>query len=173
MLTSIVVPLIAIMALYANMLIRLWRGSAAMSQGPGPTRDLRNSGKNQENKKRVTRMIVSVIIVFTICWAPLHIILLLKAFGHYREDLYDGLVIFLIFSQCLAYFNSCLNPVLYAFFSSNFRTQFWAVLSQRKISIVNEKYPSRRSSPRRFISCRDNGIGVLERKSIDLSNCND
>ena len=51
LLTSLVIPLIAILALYANMLVRLWKGSAALSQGPGPSRDSRNSGKNQENKK--------------------------------------------------------------------------------------------------------------------------
>ena len=84
-LTSLLIPLFAILALYVNMLLRLWKGSAALSQGPGPTRDARNSGKNQENKKRVTRMIIAVIIVFTVCWTPLQIVLVLKAFGKYYD----------------------------------------------------------------------------------------
>ena len=39
----------------------------------------------------------------------------------------SGLVIFQIITHCLAYCNSCLNPILYAFFSPNFRSAFRAV----------------------------------------------
>ena len=162
-LTSLVIPLIAILALYANMLIRLWKGSAALSQGPGPTRDSRNSGRGQENKKRVTRMIVAVIIVFTVCWTPLHIVLALKAFGKYDDHLYESLVIFMIFAQCLAYFNSCLNPLLYAFFSPNFRSAFWSILSRSPIlnQTIDDKNSRRKASysQGRLLASRDNGIG--------------
>ena len=144
MLTSLVIPLIAILALYVNMLVRLWRGSAAMSHGPGPSRDIRNFGKNQENKKRVTRMIIVVIIVFAICWTPLHIVLILNAYDKYPAHNYDSLVIFQIFSQCLAYFNSCLNPLLYAFFSHTFRREFWDLLHQKQsLKGVTEKNATR------------------------------
>ena len=152
----------AILALYANMLIRLWKGSAALSQGPGPTRDSRNSGKGQENKKRVTRMIVAVIIVFTVCWTPLHIVLVLKAFGKYEDFKHDSLVIFMIFVQCLAYFNSCLNPLLYAFFSPNFRTAFWSILSRSSVERRSDEKSSRRKSgsQARFVESKDNCIGA-------------
>ncbi len=63
--TSMAIPLLAISYLYLNMLVRLWRGSAA-THGPGPMRDKNNSCKGKENKLRVTRMIVVVIIVFMV-----------------------------------------------------------------------------------------------------------
>ena len=44
--TSLAVPLLAIMWLYMNMLLRLWRGSAA-AHGPGPARDRANRGRGQ------------------------------------------------------------------------------------------------------------------------------
>ena len=144
--TSLLTPLVAILALYINMLIRLWRGSAALGQGPGPLRDARNSGKNQENKKRVTRMIVAVIIVFTVCWTPFQIVLVLKAFGLYDDHKYESLVIFEIIMRCLAYGNSCLNPLLYAFFSPNFRSAFIQALSKSSLREMRDRNSRKKSS---------------------------
>ena len=125
MLTSLALPLMTILWLYMNMLLRLWRGSAA-THGPGPARDTNNRGK--ENKRRVTRMIVVVIIVFTICWSPLQFVLILRRF-HLYDINSPSLVILQIVTQCLAYCNSCLNPILYAFFSPNFRQGFLNAVS--------------------------------------------
>jgi len=157
------------------MLLRLWKGSAALSQGPGPTRDARNSGKNQENKKRVTRMIVAVIIVFTVCWTPLHIVLVLKAFGKYYDHLYDSLVILNILVQCLAYSNSCLNPLLYAFFSPNFRAAFVQALSRSSFRNGREINSRRKSgSQGKFLSSRDNALdgsgNILDRRTSRTEN---
>ncbi len=78
--TSLAVPLAAILWLYMNMLVRLWRGAAALAQGRGPARDASNNvyvggggARGQENKRRVTRMVVIVIIAFAICWTPLQV----------------------------------------------------------------------------------------------------
>ena len=37
-------------------------------------RDKNNACKGKENKVRVTRMVIIVIIVFAICWVPLQVI---------------------------------------------------------------------------------------------------
>ncbi len=108
------------------MLIRLWRGSAA-THGPGPMRD-KNNTRGIENKVRITRMIIIVIVVFAVCWLPLQIVLLLKAFDRFSNDVHWPIII-QIFAHCLAYCNSCLNPILYAFFSTNYRAAFWNIIS--------------------------------------------
>ena len=159
LLTSLVIPLIAILALYANMLVRLWKGSAALSQGPGPARDSRNSGKNQENKKRVTRMIIAVIIIFAVCWTPYQVILVLKAFAKYDDHRYESLVILQIVVNCLAHSNSCLNPLLYAFFSPSFRAAFVQALSRssmRDFRGLNPRRPS--NSQGRLLCSKDQNI---------------
>ena len=71
--TSLAIPLLCILCFYLNMLVRLWKGSAA-THGPGPMRDKNNACKGKENKVRVTRMVIIVIIVFAICWVPLQVI---------------------------------------------------------------------------------------------------
>ena len=114
------------------MLIRLWKGSAA-THGPGPMRD-KNSSRGKENKKRVTKMIIAVILVFLACWLPFQLVLLLKAYNVY--PIRDAALIFQIIANCLAYCNSCLNPILYAFFSPNFRSAFASIISCGKSNPV-------------------------------------
>jgi hypothetical protein len=47
--------------------------NVTITSAPGPARDTRNKCKGKENKMRVTRMIIVVIIVFAICWTPLQV----------------------------------------------------------------------------------------------------
>lgn len=141
-----VVPLLTIVVLYLLMLTRLWRGVA-----PGG----RVSADSRRGKKRVTRMVVVVVAIFATCWAPIQvrddrcfshrkdfqfyfifncrftrcpqIILVLKSMDSYEIN---GLTLVLqIVSQVLAYMNSCVNPILYAFLSDNFRKAFRKVVS--------------------------------------------
>ena len=83
--------------------------------------------KGKENKVRVTRMIIIVIVIFAVCWLPLQLLLLLKAFGIYSTG--NKFITLMVFAQCLAYCNSCMNPILYAFFSTNYRAAFWEIIS--------------------------------------------
>lgn len=56
----------------------------------------------------------------------LQVILLLKALDVYHADT-KITVILQIVAQTLAYTSSCINPVLYAFLSDNFRKAFHKV----------------------------------------------
>merc|ERR1712051_263549 len=67
-------------------------------------------------------MIIIVIAIFAVCWFPTQLILLLKAWDVYSLTSQ-------IFAQCLAYCNSCMNPILYAFFSTTYRAAFWEIIS--------------------------------------------
>ena len=56
------------------------------------------------------------------------LVLLLKAYNVYSIRTGRASVIFQIFANCMAYGNSCLNPILYAFFSTNYRQAFWSII---------------------------------------------
>lgn len=104
---------------------------------------------HRRGRRRVTRMIVAVVLgnwgkskcsrdskliiylsctAFAICWLPIQIILVLKSINLYHQT--SVLVGIQIFSHILAYLSSCVNPLLYAFLSENFRKAFNKV-SQR------------------------------------------
>ncbi|XP_015590919.1 allatostatin-A receptor isoform X1 [Cephus cinctus] len=112
-LSSYIVPLALICGLYICMLLRLWRGAHV-------------SAESRRGKKRVTRLVLVVVGVFAICWCPLQIILVSKSLEHY--PLTPTAVMVQIVSHVLAYTNSCVNPILYAFLSDNFRKAFRKII---------------------------------------------
>ncbi|XP_025193230.1 allatostatin-A receptor-like [Melanaphis sacchari] len=117
-LTSYAIPLAIICILYVLMLMRLWKGVNPGGQPP--------SAESRRGKKRVTRMVVVVVAIFAFCWFPIQVILVLKSINYYEITAIS--VIVQIVSHCLAYTNSCLNPILYAFLSENFRKAFRKVI---------------------------------------------
>ncbi|XP_034251332.1 gastrin/cholecystokinin type B receptor-like [Thrips palmi] len=79
--------------------------------------------------KQVTKMLVAVVVVFVICWAPLLVDNLLTAYGvlpHGYERVGDlkGYKYMSVCFHLLSYFNSCVNPIVYGFMSRSFRESF-------------------------------------------------
>ncbi|XP_011497767.1 PREDICTED: allatostatin-A receptor-like [Ceratosolen solmsi marchali] len=112
-LASYVVPLTLICGLYVCMLLRLWKG-------------VRVSAESRRGRKRVTRLVLVVVGVFAICWCPIQVILVVKSLDMY--PLSSGTIMLQIASHVLAYTNSCVNPILYAFLSDNFRKAFRKII---------------------------------------------
>ncbi|KAK7507880.1 hypothetical protein BaRGS_00000845 [Batillaria attramentaria] len=108
-----VIPLGAVCLMYGLMLKRL-HGSA-----PGGSQ----SQESVRTKRRVTKMVVIIVMIFAVCWLPIQIILLLQKLDMYPMDQIPFVGLQLA-SNCLAYMNSCVNPFLYAFLSENFRRSF-------------------------------------------------
>ena len=78
------------------------------------------------SKRRVTKMVVIVVLIFAVCWLPIQIVQLNLFFGTYPETM--AMAAAQIASNCIAYMNSCVNPFLYAFLSDNFRKSFRRLL---------------------------------------------
>ena len=111
-------PLVLICLLYGIMLHSL-RARAP----PGGSK----SKRSEENKKRVTRMIFIIVSVFAVCWLPAHIRFIMQFFFRYYPES-TPFYIFQTLGTCLSYMNSCMNPILYAFLSENFRQSFRGIL---------------------------------------------
>lgn len=77
---------------------------------------------------QTVQTILLVVTGFTICWMPHHIIVMWVEFGTY--PLNDATFALRIVSHCLSYGNSCINPILYAFLSENFRKACRQVFSR-------------------------------------------
>ncbi|XP_042342783.1 C5a anaphylatoxin chemotactic receptor 1 [Plectropomus leopardus] len=71
--------------------------------------------------KRTLKVIIAVVLSFFLCWLPLHIIdfllLTIPRSSPHRPHVYLAHVLAL----CLAYFNSCLNPLLYVCLGRGFK----------------------------------------------------
>ena len=74
----------------------------------------------------VTRVIVVVVVVFAACWLPLHVHLLVAYCGvQPAQRWYE---VYRVLAHCLAYANSCMNPLIYSYVSSDFRRRFSDVI---------------------------------------------
>ncbi|KAK7495896.1 hypothetical protein BaRGS_00012886, partial [Batillaria attramentaria] len=91
---------------------------------PKNCRGKRQAGEEIETRKQVVGMLVMVVLLFTICWGPVLINNVLTAWGHLHQFHYGFLKPMRQAFFLLSYFNSCVNPIVYAFFSRNFRQSF-------------------------------------------------
>lgn len=98
-LLSFVTPMAVIIALYMGMLKRLWSNIA-----PGRAACQSRSVNSVRSKRKVTRMVVIVVVIFVICWLPIQFLLLLKSFGLFPMN--PSTVILQIFAQV---FGECLS----------------------------------------------------------------
>jgi hypothetical protein len=85
------------------------------------------------SKVKVIKMLMVVIILFACSWLPLYAIFTrIKLGGPLSPGPEESLVHALLpVAQWLGASNSCINPILYAFFNKKFRAGFKAVLSSR------------------------------------------
>uniref|UniRef100_A0A4W3HPL9 Galanin receptor type 1 n=1 Tax=Callorhinchus milii TaxID=7868 RepID=A0A4W3HPL9_CALMI len=87
---------------------------------------LRNiSKKSETSKKKTAQTVLVVIVVFCVSWLPHHVINLWSEFGQF--PLTEASFAFRIAAHCLAYSNSSVNPIIYAFLSENFRKSYQQV----------------------------------------------
>ncbi|XP_015212630.2 galanin receptor type 1 isoform X2 [Lepisosteus oculatus] len=84
---------------------------------------LRNMSKKSEaSKKKTAQTVLVVVIVFCISWLPHHVVYLWVEFGSF--PLNQASFVFRVAAHCLAYSNSSVNPIIYAFLSENFRKAY-------------------------------------------------
>ena len=76
-----------------------------------------------QSRKKVARMILGFVVVFALCWLPRHTYLMWYAFVGDRKFTIFWLVT-KIAGFCLAFLNSCLNPLALCFFSKQFSQLF-------------------------------------------------
>ncbi|CAJ0575105.1 unnamed protein product, partial [Mesorhabditis spiculigera] len=124
-------PLGITCVLYYFMLSRLWR-----TPRPGTCNSINSSIRSRPEtvkaKRKVTRLVLCVVIIWAVCWLPLNVCFFFSGMAYPDTLVLRGgkiMVVVQIASQVLAYTNSCLNPILYALMSDNFRKGFVRVLS--------------------------------------------
>ncbi|KAJ8383683.1 hypothetical protein AAFF_G00215250 [Aldrovandia affinis] len=96
--------------------------------------------KRRKSERKVTRMVVIIVLVFVLCWLPFFIINMVNLVFILPESSLMAGVYF--FAVILSYVNSCANPLLYGFLSDNFKQSFRKVLCIHKANGVEDGDPS-------------------------------
>ncbi|XP_066539016.1 type-1 angiotensin II receptor [Hoplias malabaricus] len=102
---------------------------------------LRKSSHSREDE--TLRMLAAAVLAFFICWAPhqvFHFMELMAMLGVVKNcSVLDIIDTAMPFSICLAYFNSCVNPILYGFVGYNFRKNLLRLLHCGSDSVEGHK----------------------------------
>ncbi|XP_070762306.1 C5a anaphylatoxin chemotactic receptor 1 [Enoplosus armatus] len=77
--------------------------------------------RGRTRSKRTLRVIVAVVLSFFLCWLPLHIVDFLLLVTPRNSPSSPHIYLAHVLSLCLAYFNSCLNPLLYVCLGRGFK----------------------------------------------------
>ncbi|XP_046667617.1 RYamide receptor-like [Homalodisca vitripennis] len=127
---TFVIPLFGMALTYSSIAWKMWRRSS-----PGnadPDRDL----VQLRAKRKVIKMLVTIVVLFSFCWLPLQIFNAVynffPAFANTTTDTSRTLYALSYFGCLwLANANSFVNPLIYCFMSENFRADlrdlFWRV----------------------------------------------
>eukprot|EP00066_Takifugu_rubripes_P000636 XP_003961287.2 PREDICTED: pyroglutamylated RFamide peptide receptor [Takifugu rubripes] len=130
MVALFLLPLTAMLFLYTRIGIELWIRKRVGDSSVLSTMNHREISKISRKKKRAVKMMVTIVLLFTICWAPFHTVHML--FEYYDlENKYDGVTINTIIAvvQAIGFFNSFNNPIVYAFMNENFKKSCVSTLS--------------------------------------------
>nr|NP_001287552.1 RYamide receptor, isoform B [Drosophila melanogaster]AHN57551.1 RYamide receptor, isoform B [Drosophila melanogaster] len=111
-----VVPLGVLIFTYARITIRVWA-----KRPPGEAETNRDQ-RMARSKRKMVKMMLTVVIVFTCCWLPFNILQLLlndEEFAHW-----DPLPYVWFAFHWLAMSHCCYNPIIYCYMNARFRSGF-------------------------------------------------
>ncbi|EDO45537.1 predicted protein, partial [Nematostella vectensis] len=123
-----VVPLLMLLPAYIRMILKLWIvqeevtvASSGISQDP----------QSIKRRRNVLKMMAIVVLSYGVCLMPYHAAFIWHDYG-------TGIItpwfwILLCYTQIISWFNSCVNPVIYWFFSEQFSKEFNKILGCNKL----------------------------------------
>ena len=120
---NVVVPLVAIIILYTIICLKLW---ARKVPGEGANRNERQV-EAIKTAKKVTRMMIAVVVLYELCWLPFFIIMsmsLIRGESPLKNDPHTGNIHSNFFILWLTVAYSAINPFVYLTFNQKFRSGF-------------------------------------------------
>ncbi|CAH1247265.1 NPFFR2 [Branchiostoma lanceolatum] len=113
-------------------------------------------GQVPKRRIRVTKMLVTVVAMFALSWLPLYVSWMLDDFGSLSDSAAKTLFYYVYpVAHWVAYFNSCVNPIIYGLFRSDVRknlpsrastrTRKVSMTTSRKRTSVLNRYMRRKS----------------------------
>ncbi|KAM8939709.1 pyroglutamylated RF-amide peptide receptor [Pelodytes ibericus] len=148
-------PLTLMLLLYSKIGYELWIKKRVGDASVLQTIHGNEMSKISRKKKRAIIMMVTVVVLFAVCWAPFHVVHMMIEYSNFENE-YDDITIKIIFAivQIIGFFNSICNPIVYAFMNKNFKKNF---LSAICFCFVKDSSPSRRRG--------NSGMTLLQQKA--------
>ncbi|XP_051512013.1 C5a anaphylatoxin chemotactic receptor 1-like [Myxocyprinus asiaticus] len=121
----------------------------------------RHGRKGNEKSSRTLRIILTLVFSFFLCWIPLHIVDLLQLITYKKSgSLHTNLRLAHVLALCLAYINSCLNPLLYVCLGRGFKENLISSL-RSVLHFASEAPPSGMSFTASSKTTTDGNSGMI------------
>ncbi|XP_063388367.1 orexin receptor type 2-like [Cydia fagiglandana] len=115
------VPLVLLGGAYSLIILELWKSE----KFPGQANCKHINENKRKSRRKVAKMLVAVVVMFAICYLPVHTLSLLRYTGVLdRVNNNDIISSLALVSHIMCYVNSAINPVIYNFMSEKFRHEF-------------------------------------------------
>ncbi|XP_055586842.1 RYamide receptor-like [Uranotaenia lowii] len=136
LITQFVIPLLVLIYTYTRIAIVVWG-----KRPPGEAENSRDQ-RMAKSKRKMIKMMVTVVIVFTICWLPFNFLMIVNV-----DTSWDLLPYVWFGFHWLAMSHSCYNPIIYCYMNARFRSGFILVLHgvpglQQLCCCIRHKVPS-------------------------------
>ncbi|XP_039626038.1 C5a anaphylatoxin chemotactic receptor 1-like [Polypterus senegalus] len=119
------------------------------------------NGRRFSNRSKKTMQVISVVILaFFFCWLPYHIMKFLIAVTPFSSTWHFHLLNINFFAVTLAYFNSCLNPLLYVCMGQDFKEHVCKSLRGVMENFMNDDLPSRSMATTKSSSISDRSAAL-------------
>ncbi|KAH3871656.1 tachykinin-like peptides receptor 99D [Dreissena polymorpha] len=112
-------PLLTLVSAYSRVGLELW-GSRAIGEETSIQTD------RVKSKRKVVKMMIVVVLIFAICWLPMHTYFLLTSYYNSITE-YEYIQQIYIIIYLMAMSNSMYNPIIYGWINARFREGFMHV----------------------------------------------
>ncbi|KAM6932898.1 C5a anaphylatoxin chemotactic receptor 1 [Xenentodon cancila] len=124
--------------------------------------------RGRNRSKRTLRVIIAVVLSFFLCWLPLHIMDFIVLSTPRESPNSPYVYLGHALALCLAYFNSCLNPLLYVCLGRGFKESMNR--SVRNILHFISEEPSMKVTTTNF-DTRSSTTGTSGKETIKVMAC--
>ncbi|CAD5119482.1 unnamed protein product [Dimorphilus gyrociliatus] len=121
----------------------------------------------KERTRRALKMMVVVVLVFLLSWLPTHLNTILSMKQIYLKSVWFELLRLLC--DILAYGNSCVNPFIYNFMSSEFKTAFRNVVCCRCRNNNNSRPSTRTENIQMSPINNERFLDDMEKECLNLA----
>ncbi|XP_043941303.1 G-protein coupled receptor 54-like [Protopterus annectens] len=126
-------PLLAICLCYSVMLKRV--GQPVVEPADNSYQVQLLSERTIAMRSKISKMVVVIVLLFTICWGPIQLFTLFQGFYPGYQANYTTYKI-KTWANCMSYANSSINPIIYGFMGASFRKSFrkaFPIIFRRKV----------------------------------------
>lgn len=124
----LLIPLVIMSYSYAHICNKLWSVMHNRTQNFPLSQQTVYIDASANKMSQVIKMLIVVILIFVLCWTPILVMNVFRAFSIIPSLNYGHTKAIRTSFHLLSYANSCVNPIIYGFMSRNFRASFKATL---------------------------------------------